>query len=311
MPLPLLNAWTGLALVLLYWVEHDLGRVRGRVALVPLAPVITNGVGKDAAGLVERCRGDAAADVGVTLETVLGVLVPEVEGAVATGCAEGAVLGVEGDVVDSVDGRGVALGGVAVALEREVGAGKRSRLVGVFGRCASKWGGEDVRRILVLHILNGASTLDRADSKALGIVEAADHTSLPFKRTLHCLVELAGVLQVDHVDIAISGSDHEQVVAHIHGIDALLGLHRGGRVRGAEIPVLDLLVPATCHRHGRAIGLEVANALDGHIVSSDLHRLTGGQIENLGGLVGAGGDDLCAVLLGEVHVSVLSGCLPG
>lgn len=117
--------------------EHDLVRVRGRVALVALAPVITNGVGKDAAGLVERCRGDAAADVGVALETVLRVLVPEVESAVATGCTKGTVLGVEGDVVDRVDGGGVALGGVAVALEGEVGAGRRSLLVSVFGRSDS------------------------------------------------------------------------------------------------------------------------------------------------------------------------------
>ena len=154
--------------------------------------------------------------------------------------------------------------------------------------------------------MNGASSFDRTNGKALGIVEATNHTSLPFERALHRLIELAGVLQVDDVDVAISGSDHEQVVAHIHGVDALLGLHRSGRVRRAEIPVLDLLVPATCHRHGRAVGLEVANTLNGHIVSGDLHRLTGGQIENLGGLVGAGGDDLCAVLLGgRMHVSVL------
>lgn len=102
--------------------QHDLVGVRGRVALVALAPVVADGVGKDAARLVERCRRDAAADVGVALEAVLRVLVPEVEGAVATGCAEGAVLRVERDVVDGVHAGGVALGRVAVALEGEVGA---------------------------------------------------------------------------------------------------------------------------------------------------------------------------------------------
>lgn len=109
--------------------EHDLVRVRGRVTLVALTPVVTDGVGKDAARLVERCRGDATTYVGVALETVLRILVPEVEGTVATGCAEGAVLRVEGDVVDGVDAGGVALGGVAVALEGEVGAGRRAALV--------------------------------------------------------------------------------------------------------------------------------------------------------------------------------------
>lgn len=133
------------------------------------------------------------------------------------------------------------------------------------------WEGEDVRRILILHVLNGASTLDRANSKTLRVVEAAHHAGLPFERALHRLVELAGILQVDDVDVTISGSDHEQVVAHIHGIDTFLSLHSSGRVRGAEVPVLDLLVPTTCHRHGGAVGLEVANTLNGHIVSGDLH----------------------------------------
>jgi hypothetical protein len=75
--------------------------------------------------VVEVCATDAAADFGVALETVLGILVPEVECAVAAGSAEGAVDGVEGDGVDRVDvGYVASVGGVlAMALEREVGAG--------------------------------------------------------------------------------------------------------------------------------------------------------------------------------------------
>ncbi|KAL2255407.1 hypothetical protein VTK26DRAFT_3440 [Humicola hyalothermophila] len=121
--LPLLDARPGLALVGLHGVQHHLGRVVGRVALVALGPVVADGVGEDAARLVERCRRDAAADVRVPLEAVLGVLVPEVERPVAARRAEGAVLRVERDVVDRVHVGHVALRRVAVAFEGEVEAG--------------------------------------------------------------------------------------------------------------------------------------------------------------------------------------------
>ena len=104
--------------------KFDLDGVVLRVATVALAPVVADGVGKDVAVLAETRRNDAAADLGVALETVLGVLVPEVEGTVGTGGGEGAVLGVEGDGVYGVDLCDVAVGGVllAVALEGEVEA---------------------------------------------------------------------------------------------------------------------------------------------------------------------------------------------
>lgn len=76
-------------------VHHDLVRVLWRVLRVPLAPVVADGVGEDGAGVVEAGAGDGAAGGGVTLEAVLGVLVPEVECTVGASCAEGAVDGVE------------------------------------------------------------------------------------------------------------------------------------------------------------------------------------------------------------------------
>lgn len=92
---------------------------------IALTPVVANGVGEDTAAAIEAGGGDAAADGGVALEAVLGVLVPEVEGAVGAGGGEGAVEGVEGDGVDGEDVGGVAGGGegFAVAFEGEVGTG--------------------------------------------------------------------------------------------------------------------------------------------------------------------------------------------
>lgn len=59
--------------------QHHLDGVVLSAVLVALAPVIAHGVRKNAAVLVEGRGGDAATYVGIALETVLGVLVPEVE----------------------------------------------------------------------------------------------------------------------------------------------------------------------------------------------------------------------------------------
>jgi hypothetical protein len=106
--------------------QLDLDRVLRVVPAVSLTPVVANRVRKDVACAREGGGGDAAADFWVAFEAVLGVLVPEVEGAVAAGGAEGAVDGVEGNCVDAVDFGDVALVGVrlAVAFEGEVEAGR-------------------------------------------------------------------------------------------------------------------------------------------------------------------------------------------
>lgn len=104
--------------------QHNLVHPSLPTLPVPLTPIIADGVGKDVPRPVEACGADGAADFRVAFEAVLGVLVPEVEGAVAAGGGEGAVHGVEGDGVDGVDVGDVARlrGGLSVAFEGEVGA---------------------------------------------------------------------------------------------------------------------------------------------------------------------------------------------
>lgn len=80
--------------------QHNFVRVIGGVGGVALVPIVRNGVGEDGAIVVEVSAADASANLGVALQTVLGVLVPEVEGAVTTGGAEGTMNRVEGDGVD-------------------------------------------------------------------------------------------------------------------------------------------------------------------------------------------------------------------
>jgi len=202
--------------------QHNLvGSLRG-VGGVALAPVVADSVGEDASGTVESSRGDGSADGRVTLQTVLSILVPEVEGTVATGGAEGAVDGVEGNGIDRVDIADVAVGrrSLAVALEGEVGG-----------------------LVLLLDVVNGAAALNTADGVAGSIAEAADYPRLPLERGLFGLVDLGRVVEIDHVDVAVSGGNYQQLVLHIHTIDSLLALQRRDRGLLTQIPVLDCLVP--------------------------------------------------------------------
>ncbi len=90
---------------------------------------------------------------------MLGVLVPEVEGAVRAGGAKSAVHRVEADGVDGVDVGDVALrwGGLTVAFEAEIGG-----------------------RVFLFDVLDGAAALDAADCEAGGVTEAGDDAGLPF-----------------------------------------------------------------------------------------------------------------------------------
>lgn len=75
--------------------KHDLvGQLR-RVVCIALTPVIGNCVGKNGASTVEVCGTDCASDLRIAFESVLGVLVPEMERAVTASSAECAMNWVE------------------------------------------------------------------------------------------------------------------------------------------------------------------------------------------------------------------------
>jgi hypothetical protein len=126
--------------------QLDLNREIRSVPAVALTPIVADRVRKDVSRAREGGSRDAAADLRVAFEAVLSVLVPEVEGPVATGGAEGAVDGVERDCVDTVDFGDITLVRVrlAVALEREVEAGSVGLAKGV-----CRIGGTGVKAYLV------------------------------------------------------------------------------------------------------------------------------------------------------------------
>ena len=98
-----------------------------RIERITSTPVISNGVRKDGAVVVESRRGDAATDFWVALKTVFGVLVPKVERTVGARGAESSVLGMERNSVDSVHFGDVALRRVllAMAFEGEIETGEK------------------------------------------------------------------------------------------------------------------------------------------------------------------------------------------
>lgn len=104
--------------------QLDFDRIIRVVTSIPLTPVIANRVRENVAIAREAGCDNGATDLWVPFETVLCVLVPEVECSVRTGGAEGAVLRVEGDAVYRVDFGNVALIGVllTMAFEGEVQA---------------------------------------------------------------------------------------------------------------------------------------------------------------------------------------------
>ncbi len=75
--------------------QHHLVGVVRVVRHVAFTPVISDSICKDGPGTVERGGCDATTDCRVALESVLSVLVPEMECSVATSGTECAVLGVE------------------------------------------------------------------------------------------------------------------------------------------------------------------------------------------------------------------------
>jgi len=225
---------------------------------------------------------------------MLCIFIPEVERAVAAGRAEGAVDRVERDVVHRVNVGNAALRLISVTLERKVQAGsaKVSRMKDL---------GERIRkaspRIFILHILDCATALDATNSEPVGVGKAADHSRLPLEGALNRFVKLGGFVQVDDVDISVRRANHQQLVPHVHCVHSLLALQAPGRVGGAEIPVLDHLVPGPRNCHGCAVGFEVANAADWLVVSGDLDRLAGIEIQDFGSLVCAAVENFGSILL--------------
>lgn len=172
--------------------KHNLVRRLLGVEVVALAPIVTDGIGKNVSRAVEPCRGDGTSHFGVSFQSVFGVLVPEMESSVAACCAKGAVDRVEANGVDGEDVADVAVVGrcLTMAFETEVVAG-----------------------VFVVDVLDRAAAFYTAHCETCAVAEGADYAGLPLERRLDGFEEGGGVLEVDDVDPALCGSNDEHLVA--------------------------------------------------------------------------------------------------
>lgn len=282
-----------LALIPHNCMQHDLIHPSGHIRRIPFTPIITDTIRKDPARTVEIRRADGAAHLRVPLQPMLGVLVPEMEGAVAAGGAEGAVLRVEGDGIDAVD--------ICVVVARGAGGGGARARARRGDGGAVAFEGEVCGGVFILDVLDGAAAFDAADGETRAVVEAGDDAGLPFQGGLDGLVEFARFAEVDDVDVAVRGGDDEEGADDVEGVDAFLAGDRGDGVRGAEVPVFDGFVPGARDEHLGLLGGDVdeAGAADRGVVGGDLGgrcSVAGGEVEHSGGFVTAGSDDFSSIL---------------
>ena len=183
--------------------QHNLIHARRRMLRISLTPIITRRVRKDLSRPTERRRTDRLPNLRKTLESVFRILVPEVKRAVRPARAECAVYGMEGDGIDGEYVGDVARVGWcdAVAFEAEI-----------------------VGLVFFLDVLDGAAALDAADGETRRVREAGHDARLPLQRRLHGFVDGTWVVEVDDVTPALSCADDEELVAHVHGVDAVLAL---------------------------------------------------------------------------------------
>lgn len=258
--------------------HHLVGQLLG-VGRVTLTPIVADSVCKDISSAVESGARNCSPDGRIPLQTMFGILVPEVEGTVTTGGAKGTMNRMEGDRVEGIDVVDVALvgRGLTVAFEAEIGA-----------------------RVLLLDILDGTATLDATNGKPSGINETVDCPRLPLEGRLHGFVEFGGAIEVDNVDVPVRCTDNEEFILHIHGVHSLLTLERGDGGGLPQVPVFDCFIPRTRDEKG-GVSCGVWNhitASNRSIVSSDLHgsRSAGSKVEHPGSFIGTSPDDFSPIL---------------
>jgi hypothetical protein len=115
--LSLLHTRPRLALITVDWVHHYLIGVLRRVASISLAPIVANSICKDVTIAIKGCCRDGTSNCRVSLKSVLGYSIPEMESTIRPGSAESPVNRVKGDSIDRVDARHIILWRVSVAFE--------------------------------------------------------------------------------------------------------------------------------------------------------------------------------------------------
>lgn len=258
--------------------QHDLVRILWIIEHVPFTPVVAHGIGEDVPSPIETRRRNRAADFRIALETVLCVLVPEVERPVGACSAESTVDRVERDGVDGVDVADVAVvaGLLAVAFEGEIEV-----------------------LVFFFDVLDRAAAFDAADSITGAVCKGAHDSCLPLQRRLNCFEELCRILEVYNVDPAFCSTDHEHFVpTHVHAVDAVFAFDRCDWLLLSQIPVLHELIPRAGDEHRCVVHHDRLYASDRLVVCGHLLCLgrASSKIEHASSFVCTSAKDLLTVL---------------
>eukprot|EP00562_Extubocellulus_spinifer_P035561 CAMPEP_0178694990 /NCGR_PEP_ID=MMETSP0699-20121125/8587_1 /TAXON_ID=265572 /ORGANISM="Extubocellulus spinifer, Strain CCMP396" /LENGTH=161 /DNA_ID=CAMNT_0020340599 /DNA_START=1999 /DNA_END=2484 /DNA_ORIENTATION=- len=160
--------------------QKDLIRLTLSIERTALAPIIAAGVGKHVALSIEGCAGDGPIDRRETLESLLVVLIPEVDDTIAADGGERS-KGVEGDLIDAEN-----VGILTMALE-----------------------GEGILAGNLLQVVDADPSLDAANGEAGHVGEGRDASRLELERTFLPAVLGGLALNVVRYDMpAGRGHDH-------------------------------------------------------------------------------------------------------
>lgn len=98
----------------------------------------------------------------------------------------------------------------------------------------------------------------------------------------------------------------------MHGIDAILAVKSCNRVRSAEIPVFDLLVPGAGDEDLSSVDFASLDAADGLVVDGDLLGCGAGlvEVESSSSFIGAAAEDFRTILMNVSITFRYFGCCP-
>jgi hypothetical protein len=154
--------------------------------------------------------------------------------------------------------------------------------------------------------LNCAAALDGSNGETGCVAEAGHNAGLPLQRAGDGLVDLGRVLEIHHVDVALSSCDNKELVLDVHAVHTLPRVERADRLRALQVPELDRLVPGARRDVVVAAGLEPAHAFDAFGVGLCLLRRDlatcgrGAEVDDVKMAGGVAGGDARTILLKSV-----------